>query len=73
MKKSLALAALTLALCSNLSCEQQSWEQTKMFNQNRHAPGHGASHGDHGTSHSNTPGTQAGSTPGHGAKPDAAH
>lgn len=43
MKKPLTLAALVIALTANLSCEQQSWEQTKMFNQNRHAE-HGAGH-----------------------------
>ena len=44
MKKSSAFAALALALCSTLSCEQQPWEQTKMFNQNRHAEGHSGAH-----------------------------
>lgn len=48
MKKSLALASLAIALTASLSCEQQTWEQTKMFNQNRHAEGHGDSHGAHG-------------------------
>lgn len=69
MKKSFALAALLLALCSTLSCEQQSWEQTKMFNQNRHAPGHGGSHGDHGAA----AGSHGVPIEGHGAKPAAAH
>lgn len=44
MKKSFALASLVLALGATLSCEQQTWEQTKMFKQTRHAE-HGADHG----------------------------
>jgi hypothetical protein len=44
MKKSLALASLAIALTANLSCEQQTWDQTKMFNQNRHSSGHGEAH-----------------------------
>jgi hypothetical protein len=46
-----------IALGATLSCEQQSWERTKMFKQVRHADhgaGHGSAHGDapaagHGT------------------------
>ena len=50
MKKLLALASLALALAATLGCEQQTWEQTKMFNQNRRASheattGHGSAHG----------------------------
>ncbi len=49
MKKHLALASLAFALAATLGCEQQTWEQTKMFNQNRRvsheAAGHGGSHG----------------------------
>ncbi len=50
MKKILALAALALALTATLSCEQQSWEQTKIFKQTRHAGGHGA-HGEAAPAH----------------------
>ncbi len=49
MKKFLPLASLVLALGATLSCEQQNWEQTKMFKQTRHADhgaGHGSGHGD---------------------------
>ncbi len=61
MKKSLALASLVIALTATLSCEQQQWKDTKIFNQNRHAD-HGAGHG---ASHD-------GAKPdAHGAKPDA--
>lgn len=63
MKKYFALAALALALCCTLSCEQQSWEQTKMFNQNRHAEGHGGKAG----------GAHAVPAAGHEAKPATAH
>lgn len=50
MKKFLALASLGFALAATLGCEQQTWEQTKMFNQNRRvsheaAGAHGAVHG----------------------------
>lgn len=69
MKKSPALAALALALFSTLSCEQQTWEQTKMFKQVRHAEGHGAAHGSHGEK----AGDHAAPAPGHEAKPAAAH
>ena len=64
MKKSLALASLVIALGATLSCEQQTWEQTKMFKQTRHA--------DHGTDHGSG---DHGSAPaaGHGAKPAEAH
>ncbi len=57
MKKFPALAALAIALTANLSCEQQSYEQTKMFNQNRHAEGHSDAHGA--------------KADGHGAKPES--
>lgn len=50
MKKPLALAALAIALTANLSCDQQTWEQTKMFNQNRHSA-HGSDHGAHAPAH----------------------
>jgi hypothetical protein len=50
MKKPLALAALAIALTANLSCEQQTWDQTKMFNQNRHAT-HGEAHGSGSDTH----------------------
>ena len=66
MKKSFAIAALALALVSTLSCEQQSWEQTKMFKQVRHAEGHGAAHGEPAGAH-------AAPAAGHDAKPAAAH
>ena len=69
MKKSLALSALVFALCSSLGCEQHTWEQTKMFNQNRHAPGHGGSHAEHGTPN----GSHAAPAAGHGTKPAAPH
>ncbi|MDB6071299.1 MAG: hypothetical protein JWL81_2470 [Verrucomicrobiales bacterium] len=59
MKKPLALASLVIALVTTLSCEQQSYDQTKMFNQNRHA--HGAEHGA---------APEAGA---HGAAPSDAH
>lgn len=51
MKKSLALASLAIALTANLSCEQQTWEQTKMFNQNRRAAHGGGHEAAAGTSH----------------------
>lgn len=70
MKKSFALAALMFALCSTLSCEQQSWEQTKMFNQNRHAEGHGEGHGAHGEK---AGGAHALPAAGHQATPAVAH
>jgi hypothetical protein len=72
MKKSLALASLVIALTATLSCEQQSWEQTKMFKQTRHAHGddHGSAHGadaSHGA-----PAAAHGAADAHGTKP-AAH
>lgn len=66
MKKSLALASLVIALTATLSCEQQSWEQTKMFKQTRHAHGD-----DHGSAHG-APAAGHGAADSHGAKP-AAH
>ena len=43
MKKFAALFALASVLLLNAACEQQSWEQTKMFNQKLHKDGeHGA-------------------------------
>lgn len=45
MKKLSVLACLVIALVSSLSCEQQTWEQTKLFNQKRHS--HGSSHDAH--------------------------
>lgn len=59
MKKPLALASLVIALFTTLSCEQQSYEQTKMFNQNRHEHG-----GEHGGAHAE---------PAHGAAPAGGH
>ena len=63
MKKPLALAALVIALTATLSCEQHSWEQTKMFNQNRHTT-HGAEHASHGAKPV---------APAHGAEAKPAH
>lgn len=63
MKNSLALASLVVALGATLSCEQQSWEQTKMFKQVRHADhgeSHDSPHGDaHGDGHEAKPGAHA--------------
>ena len=59
MKKFPALAALAIALTANLSCEQQSYEQTKMFNQNRHAEGHSGAHGAKADGHSAKPESHA--------------
>ncbi len=69
MKKLPAFAALAIPLAASLSCEQQSWEQTKMFNQNRHADhGGDTKHGAeaapaHGAGHGETPAAAAESTP----------
>lgn len=64
MKKPFALASLVIALVTTLSCEQQTFEQTKMFNQNRHAHGaeHGEAHGD---------GAHGAAPAAHGEKTDA--
>lgn len=56
MKKITALFCLAGSLFLNLSCEQQTWEQTKMFNQNpkgdHGSGGHGENHGaEHGSAH----------------------
>lgn len=59
MKKFAALASLAIALTANLSCEQQSYEQTKMFNQNRHAEGHSDAHGAKADAHGAKPETPA--------------
>lgn len=45
MKKITALTCLAAALFLNLSCEKHTWEDTKMFNQNRKVGEH---HGEHG-------------------------
>ncbi|MDB6133083.1 MAG: hypothetical protein JWM59_1326 [Verrucomicrobiales bacterium] len=65
MKKITALFCLAGSLFLNLSCEQQTWEQTKMFNQNakevHHGGGHGESHkAEHGSAYGSG-GPQAGS------------
>ncbi len=50
MKKFAALGLLALLAGFNTSCEQQTYEETKMFNQSSHATPHG--HGDkHGAGH----------------------
>jgi hypothetical protein len=67
MKKPLALASLVTALTATLSCEQHSWENTKMFNQNRHTT-HGAEHGSPGAGHGAKP-----EAPAHGAEAKPAH
>ena len=59
MTKLPALAALAIALTANISCEQQTYEQTKMFNQNRHSEGHGDAHGEKAGAHAATPETHA--------------
>ena len=41
MNKPAAFLLLTLALGFNISCEQQSYEETKMFNQSSKPGGHG--------------------------------
>ena len=46
MNKLAAFALLSLALGVNTSCEQQSYEETRMFNQSHKASGHG-----HGAKH----------------------
>lgn len=43
MKKPAALCLLAIALVANISCEQQSYEETKMFNQSSKASSHGHS------------------------------
>ena len=67
MKKPLALASLVIALTATLSCEQHSWEQTKMFNQNRHTT-HGAEHASPEAGHGTKP-----EAPAHGAEAKPAH
>ena len=67
MKKPLALASLVIALTATLSCEQHSWEQTKMFNQNRHTT-HGAEHGSPEAGHGTKP-----EAPAHGTEAKPAH
>ena len=67
MKKSLALASLVIALTATLSCEQHSWEQTKMFNQNRHTT-HGAEHGTPEAGHGTKP-----AVPAHGPEAKPTH
>ena len=61
MKKPLALASLVIALVTTLSCEQQTYDQTKMFNQNRAE--HGGAHAE--AAHGSAP------VEGHGVKTDA--
>jgi hypothetical protein len=47
MKKPAALGLLAFILGANIGCEQQSYEETKMFNQSSKASGgHGHGHGD---------------------------
>lgn len=47
MNKPAALCLLALTLGASISCEQQSYEETKMFNQSHKASSHhGAGHGD---------------------------
>ena len=67
MKKPLALASLVIALTATLSCEQHSWENTKMFNQNRHTT-HDAEHGSPAAGHGAKP-----EAPAHGAEAKPAH
>jgi hypothetical protein len=50
MKKIAALTSLTAIVFLNMSCEKQSWEETKMFQQNRTVGEHGG-HGGHGEEH----------------------
>lgn len=51
MKKIAALTSLTAILFLNMSCEKQSWEETKMFHQNRTVGAHGGHGGEHGDAH----------------------
>lgn len=51
MKKIIAPLALACLPFLNTSCEQQSWEQTKMFSQKLHGHGHGDDHKGHGDNH----------------------
>ena len=52
MKKPAALCLLALTLGVNISCEQQSYEETKMFNQSSKATPHGHNGGTgEGTPH----------------------
>lgn len=48
MKKSAAFSLIAFILAVNLGCEQQSYEETKMFNQSskptQHGSGHDAGH-----------------------------
>ena len=49
MKKSAAFALIAIVLAAGLGCEQQSYEETKMFNQSSKPGGHhGADHGHEG-------------------------
>ena len=41
MNKTAAFGLLALFLGVNLGCEQQSYEETRMFNQSHKATGHG--------------------------------
>lgn len=51
MKKIAALTSLTAILFLNMSCEKQTWEETRMFQQNRSVGGHGEHGGEHGDAH----------------------
>ena len=46
MNKPAAFGLLALVLGFNIGCEQQSYEETRMFNQSSHSTGgHGHGHG----------------------------
>ncbi len=47
MKKPAALSLLALLLVCTPACEQQSYEETKMFDQKNKVGGHGHGAGDH--------------------------
>jgi hypothetical protein len=47
MNKLIAFGLLAFVLSINAGCEQQSYEETRMFNQSHKASGHGS----HGSNH----------------------